>query len=120
MKPSIQRTRHKIDLIWPELRLMFMSGESLHNLARVYKINRSTLRQRLQRAGLLERRQRKAGSGVPCRADPPYIFQCAYCKKEVFVDPATGDRRFRFCSRKCERGCWRHHDPNTGKRKDIK
>lgn len=119
MRSSIKINREKMDRLWPEIRIMVISGESLHHLARVYGLNRSALRRRLQRAGLLQR-QPRGGQKVPCLADPPYIFNCAYCKKEVLVDPATGDRRFRFCCRKCERGYWRHKDPNAGKRKDIK
>ena len=119
MRDDVKANRERMDALWPEIRILAIAGESLHSLARVYGLDRRALRYRLQRAGLRER-QSRGGQKVPRRSDPPYVFNCGYCGKIVEVDPATGDRRFRFCCRKCERGYWRHKDPNAGKRKDIK
>ena len=46
---------------------------------------------------------------VPCRSDVPYNFTCLYCGKLAFVTPVTGDRRFRYCCKKCRDGYWEAH-----------
>lgn len=40
---------------------------------------------------------------IPKRTDPPYIFECVICGESVNVDPSTGDRRTRFCSKTCQK-----------------
>lgn len=119
----IQRSRRKrlLDEKWPEILEKVKSGQSLHRLALEYGLNRRTLRGRLQKAGVLQRGQTqdKSERSIPCRDDPPYEFRCCHCHKWVYVDPSTGDKRFKFCCRNCERAYWKHQDRNAGIRAAI-
>lgn len=46
----------------------------------------------------------------------PVAFRCAHCRRLIVTDPEKGDKRFRFCSNKCEKGYWRH---NSGRKSSI-
>ncbi len=46
----------------------------------------------------------------------PVAFRCAHCRRLVVTDPEKKDKRFRFCSQKCEKGYWRH---NSGRKSSI-
>lgn len=52
-------------------------------------------------------------NGVDYIEREPFEFDCAHCGKHVKTAPLN-DRRFRFCSKQCERRYWRHPPKNCG------
>lgn len=39
---------------------------------------------------------------------PSITFECAMCGRTVVTDGTTKDKRFRFCSKECEKKYWKH------------
>ena len=56
------------------------------------------------------------GRGYVCPTEP-YYFECEKCGKQVYVVPADGDRRWRYCGLKCKQiaRAWRKQQTRTAK-----
>lgn len=120
---TIQRSqaRRRLNEYWPEILEKFQTGRSLRSLELEYNLSRKSIRSRLRKAGLVPESSVSgpAERFTPTRSTPPYTFNCCHCHKSVFVDPSTGDKRWKFCCRKCERAYWKHQDRNAGIRAPI-